>query len=886
MQDKSLPFDIMVMAVRKTVVRGLLFWLWLPVLLFGVGQTAPPPPQTPEAFFSQIQGLLQKKDLASYLAVFAPDLRAGEEERLNILFGDLKMESLRLKMAGKRTEDDAVTCLFCQAFFQNATSVMIETWQLSVANRDGRWSVVDKDILGTISTLYKIRIPSDRAEHVRSVDISHHDIRLAFTDATVFYDNIPGLETAFLIMGKGTVRFSPSDPIEQHQLELLYKKRFLEDDVDYVFVRCADAFASSNIRIVRAEGLPAVSQVEKDRAAGLFFRNYPRSFTIESSLGKELLSFLPQGEEAVFDFRGRRAGELSYIYYPFSEEEVNLYDRSKERIISLYSPGEDNEPKAKRFYVSFAEKYDIDQYKLDLSYSPSGSYLSAKARISIVPRTDDLDSLKFRFNPDFEILKVCDQEKRELFYTQDKLRKFLYVYFIDAPPIAKGTWIEVYYRGRMIPPAPAADVISQAVSRDKLVFRPRFETFLFSQAGFWYPAPPEETYFRARLKLVIPPEYKCVANGELVERGAWNEMGDVVEIEKAGSSVYTFETRSPIKYMSFIVGKFDRRKEGTDPVPIETLVSTEIMDSDLALFDHAKDILNHYIRSFGPFPYEKLSIVTRLFPVAGGHSPASFVVLNQIPWIGDNPYPVTSDNAVNLSDWDEYFLAHEIAHQWWGQGVSFATYRDQWLSEGLAQFAAASYLRTKYGETAYGAILKKFSQWTEKKSAKGPISLGSRLSFFDFDAYQAIIYDKAALVLFMLQDLLGGEVFFTGLRDFYAKFKFRAASTENFIATMERVSGRDLKDFFEGWFRSYELPNVQTSWSEEKVGGGSRLKIRVNQVKGRFVFPLWIEWTTGGETHTEMAVIDQPSQEIVLAVPGKVDKVRINPRRAVPGRFS
>jgi aminopeptidase N len=138
----------------------------------------------------------------------------------------------------------------------------------------------------------------------------------------------------------------------------------------------------------------------------------------------------------------------------------------------------------------------------------------------------------------------------------------------------------------------------------------------------------------------------------------------------------------------------------------------------------------------------------------------------------------------------------------------------------------------------------------------------------------------------MLQDLLGDEVFFTGLKDFFAKFKFTTASTRNFIATMERVSGRDLRDFFEGWFRSYELPDVRTSWSEEDVAGGSRLKIRVNQIKGRFVFPLWIEWTTGGETHSEMAVIDQASQEVVLAVPGKVDKVRINPRRAVPGKFS
>ena len=586
------------------------------------------------------------------------------------------------------------------------------------------------------------------------------------------------------------------------------------------------------------------------------------------------------------DFWGKRAGELTYIYYPFSDDHVNLYDRARDRILSLYTPADEGAPQAKRLYISFADKYDIDRYELDLSYSPSDSYLSGKARISVVPRTDDLDTLTFRFNPDLEILKVQDQEKRELFYTLDKLRKYLYVYLISPPGRQQSTWIEVYYRGHMSPLVPATDVIGQAVSREKLVFRPRFETYLFSQAGFWYPAPPDEDYFVARLKLLIPPEYKCVAVGDLVEKGHWNEMGDVVEIEKSGSSVYTFETREPIKYMAFIVGKFEHPKDVQDPVPIQTYVSTEINENDPAIVEQAKSILEYYIRSFGPFPFEKLGIVRRLFPTAGGHSPASFIVLNQVPWRADSPYPVTSDNPVNLSDWDEYFMAHEIAHQWWGQGVSFDTYRDQWLSEGLAQFAAASYLRNRYGEKAFGLILKKFSQWTEKKSIKGPIALGSRLSFFDFDAFQAIVYDKAALVMFMLQDVLGRDVFFAGLREFFAKYKYGAARTEDFIAVMERASGRDLQNFFQGWFRSYELPDVQTSWSEEVAASGTRLKVRVTQAKGLFVFPLWIEWTSRGQSRSAMAVIDKVSQEIVLEVPGKVDRVRINPTRVVPGKFS
>jgi hypothetical protein len=880
-------FDIIEMDVIKATLRVLVLWLCVPLMSFAAGPSIPSSSQGPESIPVQLQDLLQKRDFAGYLDLFAPPIRDLEKQHLTSFFDDFKMDSVRLRIAGKRADDAGRTRLFLQAYFQNSYSAIMESWQLTVAETDGRWEVIGKEITGQISGLYKIRIPAERFEHVRSVEIDHQDIRLSFGEAAVFYDNIPGLETALLVVGKGTVRFSPSDRIEQHQMELLYRKKDLEDSIEYAYIRCSDGFMSSHVKIARGgPGMPEVTQVEKDKAASIFSRTYSRSFTIENSMDKELLSFLPQGEEAVFDFKAARAGELTYIFYPFSNEEINLYDRSKDRIISLYSPAAGPEPQLKKFYISLGEKFDVDNYVLDLSYSPGEAFLSGQARISVISRAERLDSLKFRFNPDLEILKIYDEAKRELFYTQDKLRKILYIYL--AAPVTRhdAFQIEIYYRGRMTPPPPASDILPQAVSRDQLIFRPRYETFLFTQSGLWYPAPPEEDYFKARLKLVIPPEYKCVATGSMVEKGRWNGMGDVVELEKTGSSVYSFETEFPVKYLAFIVGKFDRPKAGTDPIPIQLFISTEIADSDPALFDQAKDILEYDIRSFGPFPYEKLGIVRRLWPAAGGHSPASFIVLNQVPWRGDTPYPVTSNNPVYLSQWDEYFLAHEIAHQWWGQAVSCATYRDQWLSEGLAQFAAASYIRNKYGEKDFSAVLKKFSQWTEKKSDKGPISLGSRLSFYDFDAYQAIVYDKAALALFMLQDILGDDVFFSGLKEFYGANRYSAARTASFISAMEKVSGRDLKAFFQGWFDSYELPDVRTSWSEESAPDGRRLRIRVTQTKGRFVFPLWIDWTSGGETHSTMAVIDQAMQEVVIQVPGKVDRVRINARREVPGRFS
>ena len=308
---------------------------------------------------------------------------------------------------------------------------------------------------------------------------------------------------------------------------------------------------------------------------------------------------------------------MVYIYYPFSGDEVSLYDHDKERTICLYSP-EAVSPPLKRMFLSFEEKFDVTSYALDLSFTPSSSRLSGRARIEVVPKVDVLDSLKFRFNPDLEILKITDDEGRELFHTVDKVRKILYVYFLSPAAGGDPTSIEVFYRGRMLPATPTTDVIGQSGLNDKIRIRPRYETSFYTHAGFWYPGPAEEDYFTARLTLIVPPEYKCVANGELVAAGRREDMDDVAALEHAGHAVYTFVSRAPVKYLSFIVGKFDQSKERPGPVPVSTYVSTEIMDSQRAL-----------VRSGGRHPRV---LCRRLRPLSlreAGHRPPALARLRR-----------------------------------------------------------------------------------------------------------------------------------------------------------------------------------------------------------------------------------------------------------------
>ncbi|MGD2295664.1 MAG: M1 family aminopeptidase [Candidatus Aminicenantes bacterium] len=838
-----------------------------------------------EELVGQIQVSFQNNNIQRYLGFFNPDIREDEEKRINSMFDDLKMEQVTVQKVYSQAFDGNKARLYLRVLYENSYSAIIELWRLNLVIKDGRWQIDNKDVAGDVQAMYKVSIPSERIERADRVEIVHTDIQIGFREATVFYDNLPNRETALLVIGDGDLRFSPSVPREQHQLELIYDSPVLNDDLNYVYIRCSNYFFTRNIKITKSEGAVApVLQSERNRAYSLFVKHYSRSFTIENSLSGQLLSFMPQGDEAVFEFEGQKIGNYTYIYSPFAEEEINFYQWEGDRIVSLYSPQVYDDKK--QMFISIGQKFDITDYRVEINYRPSDNFFSGRAKINVESEIGTFDVLKFKFNPELQILRIDDEKKHQLYYNWDKLRQTLYVYLPPVPRKYNRTSIELYYRGQLEPNTSLVDVVYGPQLEETIVLiPPRYETYLYTQSSYWYPAPADDDYFTANVRITVPPEYSVVSNGVMVKQYELKGLESVADVEKVGSIVSVFETSQPVKYLAFIVGRINKIDEDTDPLPLQYYKAYDIRGQKWDYLEEAKRILSFYQERFGAYPFDNFTIVHRLWPRTGGHSPPSFIVLNDMPRIPQGYRQSISSSPVDLSRWKEYFLAHEIAHQWWGQGITWRTYRDQWLSEGLAQFASILYLKEKHGERAFSSILKKFSKWTEKMTKWGAITMGSRISYFDFEAFQSIIYDKTSLVLNMLKDYLGEGLFFRALREFFKQKKFSPAGTNEFIKIFERVSGKELEMFFSPWFDSYLLPEVHVSQSVHKSGKEYQINLNFVQATKTFVFPLWVEWKEGGNERREKVIIERRVQDFSFKALSKPKRFVINPDDAVPGVF-
>jgi hypothetical protein len=272
-----------------------------------------------------VESSLEQNEFTAYLNMFVPKIREKEESELQKKLEELKLEKVTVFKTRKRIEIENGIRTYLNVVFENAHSVIIEMWRLDLVQLSDQWRIGEKRITREIRNLYKVQVPSGREERVSRVEIKHADIQISFRDPVVFYDNIPDVETALLVIGEGELHFTPSLPRERHQLELVYKKGFLHDRLNYVFVRCSNALFESNIRIEKNQGKSTViDQAEKNRAYSLFTQHYSRSFTVENSLDGKRYSILPQGEEAVIEFEGDKTGKLTYVFSPFTEEEITL----------------------------------------------------------------------------------------------------------------------------------------------------------------------------------------------------------------------------------------------------------------------------------------------------------------------------------------------------------------------------------------------------------------------------------------------------------------------------------------------------------------------------------------------------------------------------------
>jgi predicted metalloprotease with PDZ domain len=287
-----------------------------------------------------------------------------------------------------------------------------------------------------------------------------------------------------------------------------------------------------------------------------------------------------------------------------------------------------------------------------------------------------------------------------------------------------------------------------------------------------------------------------------------------------------FDASRPARYLAVVISRFN---------PVEStqlkLTTTPKTDGDVGIYveanprqvGRARDMLEKtsavfqfYASIVGDAPYSSFTLALTESDRPGGHSPPYFAVLNQV--VQSSTF-VWRNDPVSFDSYPTFFLAHELAHQWWGHAVGWKNYHEQWLSEGFAQYFAAMYADKERPGSVLGNLLRQMRHTAIQMSDQGPVYLGYRLGHIrgDDKVFRAIIYNKGAMVLHMLRRLLGDEQFFSGLRAFYAEWKFKKAGTDDFRIAMERVSGRDLNRFFETWIYKTDIPTVKFGYHSDGV---------------------------------------------------------------------
>ena len=252
----------------------------------------------------------------------------------------------------------------------------------------------------------------------------------------------------------------------------------------------------------------------------------------------------------------------------------------------------------------------------------------------------------------------------------------------------------------------------------------------------------------------------------------------------------------------------------------------------------ATDAIQYYEKLFGPFPYPRLAISQ----IPGGFG-QGWPELVYLPTLSFLPKEQRSELGLKEEAGNGFgptIIAHEIAHQWWGNLVGWDTYHDQWLSEAIASYAAALFIaQGKDGDRTLSRLLQAYKHDLLSKThsgdtveSGGPIWLGHRLSTSSNpDGYNAIVYKKACWVLHMLRGLMtdpntGSDAkFFTMLRDFATAYGGKNASTEDFIrhAAKYMAPGTDLDHnhrldwFFDEWVYGTGIPTYSIDSNVRRI---------------------------------------------------------------------
>ena len=461
--------------------------------------------------------------------------------------------------------------------------------------------------------------------------------------------------------------------------------------------------------------------------------------------------------------------------------------------------------------------------------------------------------------------------------------------------------------------------------------------FAVGARSSWYPTiGPFRDRATYEMRFTYPKRYVLVGVGQSVEEGkdgkwAFSRWRSEVPLKVAGFNYGDFNkitvkdrrtetvlegfatSRVPDVLRQFELsdaqpaGTIRNRTSGPGRAPRGRLSPKRMMQGVVKQSQGSTQLFTHW---FGPLPYGRMAI-TQQAQLGFGQSWPMLIYLPVSAFMdATQRWSVLGTDTFDFSRFVQEVTPHEVAHQWWGHLVGWATYHDQWISEGFAEFSSGLYLQASREQQQFVNFLRRWRETILEKNRfgysandVGPIWMGSRLITPKTEsAYQRLVYSKGGFVLHMLRQIMyhpqkGDQPFITMMQDFVKTHHNQDASTESFKAVVEKhmTPEMDLDRngtmdwFFNQWVHGTEMPSYQLTYSLAPVEGGeARLKGSLAQADVsddfKMIMPIYLQTRNKLIRLGAASLYGSSSMELDVPLPRMPEKVVINPYHDVLAR--
>ncbi len=355
-----------------------------------------------------------------------------------------------------------------------------------------------------------------------------------------------------------------------------------------------------------------------------------------------------------------------------------------------------------------------------------------------------------------------------------------------------------------------------------------------------------------------PHPYMVVSNG--VPTGNSNQV-----MSNGNSSHYWIEkVPLPTKVMVIGVARFAVDTVGFfgNTKPVTSWVFPQDSASGFKTYAQALPILEWMNQYIGPYAYDKLANVQSK-TIFGGMENASAIFYYE--------------NSVNGKRDEEALIAHEIAHQWFGNMATEKSFHHLWLSEGFATYLTHRYMESRYGDSILKGRLQADREKINEFLSRTPRSVVDTVANY-MSLLNANSYEKGGWVLHMIRKQVGDQAFQQIIRQYYESFKGKNADTDDFRKVVESITGQDWSVFFDQWLKQKVNPSLQIQWENSADGKSANLSIRQLQPTEPFSFPLTLDLTPGSGNKKRVKIqVTKTEETFILPEPGTIDSIVVDP---------